>query len=124
MIGDAGLALRFLREVALSHYSGGEDRDLFVALEMVGEDAAGEYLPDFVAAHFADLPEQTMTLLRLADESTGILKRGALGASVGQSRCRTARCAERGTSVPRVPGTNDGIARCDARWRWMRGSRG
>ena len=59
MIGDAGLALRFLREVALSHYSGREDPDLLAALEMVGEDAAGEYLPDFVAAHFADVPEQT-----------------------------------------------------------------
>ena len=85
MIGDAGLTLRFLREVALSHYSGGENRDLLAALEMVGEDAAGEYLPDFVAAHFADLPEQTMALLRLADESTGILTRSALGASIGRA---------------------------------------
>ena len=85
MIGDAGLALRFLREVALSHYSGGENRDLLAAPEMVGEDAAGEYLPDFVAAHFAGLPEQTMALLRLADESTRILTRSALGASIGQA---------------------------------------
>ena len=85
LIGDAGLALRFLREVALSHYSGGENPDLLAALEMVGEDAAGEYLPDFVAAHFADLPEQTLALLRLADESTGILTRSALGASIGQA---------------------------------------
>lgn len=85
LVGDAGLALRFLREVALSHYSDREDPDLLAALEMVGEDAAGAYLPDFVAAHFADLPGQTMALLRLADESTKVLTRSALGASIGQA---------------------------------------
>ena len=85
LIGDVSLALRFLREVALSHYSGGENADLLAALEMVGEDAAGAYLPDFVAAHFADLPEQTLALLRLADETTGILTRSALGMSIGQA---------------------------------------
>ena len=85
VIGDAGLGLRFLREVALSHYGCGENRDLLAVLEMVGEDAAGVYLPDSVAAHFADLPEQTMALLRLAAESTGILTRSALGANVGQA---------------------------------------
>ena len=85
VIGNAGLALQFLREVALSHYGGGENADLLAALEMVGEDAAGEYLPDFVAAHFADVPEQTMALLRLADEATSVLTRSALGASVAQA---------------------------------------
>ncbi|MCY3840616.1 MAG: hypothetical protein OXH09_18535 [Gammaproteobacteria bacterium] len=77
--------LRFLREVALSHYSGTESGDLLRALEMVGEESAGQYLPDFVAAHFADLPDQTMALLRLADESTEVLTRGALAASIGQA---------------------------------------
>ena len=84
VLDDAGLALRFLREVVLSHYGGGDNRDLLTALDMVGVDAAGEYLPDFVDAHFADLPEQTMGLLRLAQES-GFLSRGALGASIGQA---------------------------------------
>lgn len=84
MIGDAGLALRFLREVALSHYGGGEDPNLLAALHMVGGNAAGEYLPDFVAAHFADLPEKTMALLRLVDES-GVLTPSALGASIARA---------------------------------------
>ena len=85
MIGNAGLAHRFLHDVALSHYSGGENGDLLAAVEMVGEDAAGEYLPNFVAAHFADVPEKTMALLRLADETTSVLTRSALGASVAQA---------------------------------------
>ena len=85
LIGDVSLALRFLREVALSHYSGGENADLLAALGMVGEDAAEAYLPDFVAAHFVDLPGQTLALLRLADETTGILTRSALGMSIGQA---------------------------------------
>ena len=84
-IGDAGLLLRFLREVALSHYGGAENQDLLAALVMVGEDAAGAYLPDFVAAHFADVPDQTMALLRQMDESTKVLTRNALGVSIGQA---------------------------------------
>lgn len=80
-LDDATLIHRFLREVALVHYSGGENEGISVAVQAIGPDAAA-YLPDFVDAHFARLPDQTLALLRAVQESSGELPDGAFGASV------------------------------------------
>ena len=70
-IGDeAGLG-RFLREVVLSSYGGGENEALAVALAVAGPKAAGRFLPDLVEAHFARHPGDTLALLRCLGEEYG-----------------------------------------------------
>lgn len=66
---DTALIHRFLREVALIHYSGYENTSLSAAIQAIGRDAAATYLPDFVDAHFERLPDQTLALLRSLQES-------------------------------------------------------
>ena len=85
MTGDAALTLRFLREVTLRYYSRDENRSLLCALETIGEEASGRYLPDFVRAHFARMSDQTLALLRGVDDAANVLRRSALGTSVRQA---------------------------------------
>ena len=68
-LGGATLIHRFLREVALIHYSGYENASLSAAVQALDPDAAATYLPDFVDGHFERLPDQTLALLRSLQES-------------------------------------------------------
>ena len=66
--GDRGRAIRFLREVVLLHYDGGENDDLLTALSLIGPDAAKRFLLDLAGSGFALRPEETLALLRQLDE--------------------------------------------------------
>ncbi len=63
-IGDDAHTTRFLREVVLSGYRGGENEALAAAMTGIGPDATGRFLPDLVEAHFAQRPADTLALLR------------------------------------------------------------
>ena len=69
--GDEARIGRFLREVVLSSYSGGENEALAAALTVVGPKAAGRFLPDLVETHFARRPRDTLVLLRRLGEAHG-----------------------------------------------------
>lgn len=81
-LGDATLVHRFLREVALIHYSGRENARLSAAVQAVDRDAAAAYMPDFVDAHFARLPDQTLALSRTLQECPAGLPDSAFRRSV------------------------------------------
>lgn len=81
-LGDTALIHRFLREVALVHYSGHENASLSAAVQAIDQDAAATFLPDFVDAHFARLPDQTLALLRTLHECPAGLAESALQMSV------------------------------------------
>ena len=81
-LGDTALIHRFLREVALIHYGGYENASLSAAVQAIDRDAASTYLPDFVDAHFARLPDQTLALLRSLQESPAGLADNTLRLSV------------------------------------------
>ena len=83
--GDRNLTLLFLREVALSHYSGGENQSLLAALAAIGPETNRQYLPDFLDAHFVRLPDQTLALLRKVEEAAKVASRNTLAACVGQA---------------------------------------
>ena len=70
-LGDEARTGRFLREVVLSSYSGGENEALAAALTLVGPKAAGSFLPALVEAHFARRTKDTLALLRRLDEEHG-----------------------------------------------------
>ena len=70
-IGDEARIERFLCEVVLSSYRGGENEELAAAITMIGPDAAGSFLPDLSGAHFARRPADTLALLRRLDEAHG-----------------------------------------------------
>ena len=70
-LGDEARIGRFLREVVLSSYSGGENEALAAALTVVGPKAAGRFLPDLVETHFARRPRDTLALLRRLGEEHG-----------------------------------------------------
>ena len=63
-VGDKACLSRFLDEVMLSHYTGGENEDLPAALKLVGPKAAGRFLLALVEAHFSQRPKETLDLLR------------------------------------------------------------
>ena len=84
-VGNRDLTLLFLREVALSHYSGGENQSLLAALVAVGPETSRQYLPDFLDAHFVRLPDQTLALLRKVEETAKVASRNTLAACVGQA---------------------------------------
>ena len=84
-VGNRDLTLLFLREVALSHYSGGENQSLLAALAAVGPETSRQYLPDFLDAHFVRLPDQTLALLRKVEEAAKIASRSTLAACVRQA---------------------------------------
>ena len=69
--GDEARIERFLREVVLSSYRGGENEALAAALTVIGPDAAGRFLPDLSGARFAWRPADTLALLRRLDEAHG-----------------------------------------------------
>ena len=70
-IGDEARLGRFLREVVLSSYSGGENEALAAALAVAGPKAAGRFLPELVEAHFARNPKDMLALLRRLGEAHG-----------------------------------------------------
>ena len=84
-LDDASQTLRFLRDVVLDHYGGGENGPLIAALAAVGPQACERYLPDFVRAHLARLPDQTLALLASAADAPDVLSPRAVGASVRQA---------------------------------------
>lgn len=81
-LGDATLVHRFLREVALIHYSGDENASLAAAVQAIDRDDGANYLPDFVDAHFARLPDRTLALIRTLQESPAGLGDDAFRSSV------------------------------------------
>ena len=68
-VGDKACLSRFLDEVMLSHYTGGENEDLPAALKLVGPKAAGRFLLALVEAHFTRRPRETLDLLRRLREA-------------------------------------------------------
>ena len=102
-LGDEARIGRFLREVVLSSYSGGENEALAAAVTVVGPKAAGRFLPDLVETHFARRPG---------------------------TRSRSCATSARSTATPQAP-TPPGMVRsgkacgrpsppCPARWRAAR----
>ena len=65
---DRGRALRFLREVVLLRYGGGENDDLIPALGLLGPEAAKRFLLDLAGSSFTLRPEETLALLRQLDK--------------------------------------------------------
>ena len=68
---DRGRTMRFLSEVVLLRYGGGENDDLIPALGLIGPDAARHFLLDLAGSSFALRPEETLALLRQLGEERG-----------------------------------------------------
>ena len=69
---DRGRTVRFLREVVLRRYGGGENDDLIPALGLLGPEAAKRFLLDLAGSGFTLRPEETLALLRqLGEERSG-----------------------------------------------------
>ncbi len=68
---DRCRTVRFLREVILLRYDGGENDDLMPALGLLGPDAAKRFLLDLAGSSFTLRPEETLALLRQLDEERG-----------------------------------------------------
>lgn len=84
-LDDPTQTLRFLRDVVLDHYGGGENGPLMAALAAVGQESCARYLPDFVRAHFVRLPDRTLALVASAADAPDVLSPRAVGASVRQA---------------------------------------
>lgn len=70
--GDRECLSRFLREVILPGYSGGENENLAAAIDAVGPEPAEGFLPALVDARFGERPAEILALLRrLAEERDG-----------------------------------------------------
>ena len=67
-LGDAPLALRFLREIVLLDYEGNENEHLPAALGVVGPGAAGEFLTELAKSRFASRPDATLALFMRVGE--------------------------------------------------------
>ena len=82
-IGDEARTVHFLRQVVLHRYDGSENEDLLAALGGIGPDAGGKFLVEFVKAHLAYRPGDTLELLRrvgqTADPAWGAAPREAVG---------------------------------------------
>ena len=65
---DRDRTVRFLREVILLRYGGGENDDLIPALGLLGPDTAKRFFLDLAGLSFALRPEETLALLRQLDE--------------------------------------------------------
>ncbi len=119
-IGDEARLGRFLREVVLPSYGGGENEALSVALAVAGPKAAGRFLPALVEAHFARNPGDTLALLRCLGEAHGDPASpdaswdGALRKGV-----RAALAALPGALAGRAKGR---VPKPDSEWRFNRGS--
>ena len=68
---DRGRTVRFLGEVVLRRYGGGEIDDLIPALGLLGPDAAKRFLVDLAGSGFTLRPEETLALLRQLGEERG-----------------------------------------------------
>ena len=107
-VGDKTCLSRFLDEVMLSHYTGGENEDLPAALKLVGPKAAGRFLLALVDAHFTQRPKETLDLLRrlreersksagrawndvLRDGVRSALRTVSVAPVVGRKKARTVR---------------------------------
>ena len=62
-IGDASLALRFLREVVLLRYDGAENDDLPAVVGLLAPDMAGDWLTALAGSAFSVQPDELAALL-------------------------------------------------------------
>lgn len=109
-VGDKACLSRFLDEVMLSHYTGGENEDLPAALKLVGPKAAGRFLLALVDAHFTLRPREILDLLRrlreersksagrawndaLRDGVRSALRTVSVAPVVGRKKARTGRAS-------------------------------
>ncbi len=81
-IGDAKLAMRFLREVLLLRYDGSENDTLPVVLRRAEPKDTAEFLVELVESHFPFQPDATLALLLRLGESGDFDWRDMLGRSV------------------------------------------
>ena len=81
-LGDAALALRFLREVVLAKYDGSENESLPAALALAGPGAAGGFLAELAELRFSLHPDAILALLLRAGELPGFEWRDVLADSV------------------------------------------
>ena len=65
---DRGRTVRFLGDVVLRRYGGGENDDLIPALGLLGPEAAKRFLLDLAGSGFTLRPEETLALLRQLGE--------------------------------------------------------
>ena len=70
-VGDKAYLSRFLHEVMLSHYTGGENEDLPAALKLVGPKATGRFLLALVDTHFIQRSKETLDLPPSTIRTTG-----------------------------------------------------
>ena len=68
---DRDRTVRFLREVILLRYGGGENDDLIPALGLLGPEAAKRFLLDLAGSGFTLRPEEMLALLRHLGEERG-----------------------------------------------------
>ena len=69
--GDSALCLRFLREVLVGRYDGGENAMLPEALTVAGPDGSRELLVELVDVRFRVRPDAMLELMRRLDETPG-----------------------------------------------------
>ena len=62
--GDIDRTVRFLREVLLDRYGGGENENLVPALDLIGPEATKHFLLDLVDTRFADRTTEMVDLVR------------------------------------------------------------
>ena len=62
-LGDETTTRRFLREVAIRHYSGGENDELLATAAVITPATLQAWLPEFTARNLADFPEGVLDLL-------------------------------------------------------------
>lgn len=68
LVGDAALAMRFLREVVAGRYDGSENEALLAVLDMVAPADGASFLTDLTGSRFAIRPGDTIgLLLRVGD---------------------------------------------------------
>ena len=119
-IGDEARLGRFLREVVLPSYGGGENEALSVALAVAGPKAAGRFLPALVEAHFARNPGDTLALLRrLGEEHGDPAGPDAAWHSALRKGVRAALAALPGALAGRAKGR---VPKPDSEWGFNRGS--
>ena len=71
-VGDRDCLSRFLRDAIVPDYTGGENESLAAAIDAVGPEAAGGFLPALVDARFGERPAEVLALLgRLTDGRDG-----------------------------------------------------
>ncbi len=81
-VGDASLAVRFLREVVLDRYDGSENEALSAVLERVGPTDAARFLAELAGVRFASRPGEFLRLVLRAGELDRFEWRGTLANSV------------------------------------------